>query len=192
MEQSIESSRLLLVSMGVPVLEAMTAGDLVAAAVLLRCHIPPDLSLKHMPAARRLRQIGEDPTVQPWLLRAMIDRISGTMVGHIGFHSPPRPEDLADIASDGVELGYTVYESFRRQKYATEAVIALMHWAYAQHDQRCFVLSISPQNVASTAMAAALGFTECSSHIDEEDGLEIIFVRRFDEWPVDWRVDGAR
>jgi len=192
MEGTIESTRLLLVSMGVPVLEAMLAGDLVAAAGILRCHIPPDLSLKHLPAARRLRQMREDPTVQQWLLRAMVDQASGTMVGHIGFHSSPRPEDLADIAPDGVELGYTVYESFRRQKYATEAAIALMHWAYAQYDQRCFVLSISPQNVASTAMAESLRFTRCGSKIDEEDGLEIFFVRRFDKWPSDWRVDVVR
>jgi [ribosomal protein S5]-alanine N-acetyltransferase len=191
MESSIESPRLSLVSMGVPVLEAMLAEDLVAAAGLLRCHIPPDLLLTHIPAARRLRQMYEDPTVQPWLLRAMINRTSGTMVGHIGFHSPPRPEDLAGVAPDGIELGYTVYESFRRQKYATEAAIALMHWAYTQHDQRCFVLSVSPQNVASTAMAEALGFVRCGSHIDEEDGLEIIFVRRFEKWPGDWRVGGV-
>jgi [ribosomal protein S5]-alanine N-acetyltransferase len=192
MEQSIESSRLSLVSMGVPVLEAMLADDLVATARLLRCRIPPDLLLTHIPAARRLRQMYEDPTVQPWLLRAMIDRTSGIMVGHIGFHSSPLPEDLAGVAPDGVEMGYTVYESFRRQKYATEAAIALMHWAYAQYDQRCFVLSISPQNLPSTAMAESLRFTRCGSKIDEEDGLEIFFVRRFDKWPTDWRGNIAR
>jgi [ribosomal protein S5]-alanine N-acetyltransferase len=188
MEQSIESLRLSLVSMGMPVLEAMLADDRIAAARLLGCHIPPDLSLKRIPAGRRLVQLREDSTVQPWLLRAMINRMSGAMVGHIGFHSSPRPQYLADIAPDGVELGYTVCPSFRRQKYATEAAIALMHWAYAQYDQRCFVLSISPQNVASTAMAEAMGFTRCGSQMDEEDGLEIIFVRRFDKWPSDWHV----
>jgi ribosomal-protein-alanine N-acetyltransferase len=108
-EPAIESSRLLLVSMGPPVLEALLADDRIAAARLLGYHISPDLSLKNMPLARRLCQLRADPAEEPWLLRAMIDRASGTIIGHIGFHSPPRPAYLAQIAADGVELGYTVH-----------------------------------------------------------------------------------
>lgn len=100
-------------------------------------------------------------------------------------------EHLLEVAPNGVELGYTVYQPWRRQKYATEAIIALMHWAHAQHNQRCFVLTISPQNLPSTAMAESLRFTRCSSQMDEVDGLEIIFVRRFDNWPADWPMDVA-
>ena len=177
--------------MDVPVLEAIIANDRITTARLLGCHIPPDLSFEHIPSARRLRQLRADPHVQPWLLRAMIDRASGIMVGHIGFHSRPPLEHLAEVAPDGVELGYTVHEPYRRRKYATEAILALMHWAYAQHNQRCFVLTISPQNLPSTAMAGSLGLTQCGSQMDEEDGLEIIFARRFDNWPADWPVDVA-
>jgi ribosomal-protein-alanine N-acetyltransferase len=174
--------------MGPPVLEALLADDRIAAARLLACHIPLDLSLKNMPLARRLRQLRADPAEAPWLLRAMVDRASGTVIGHIGFHSPPRPAYLAQLAADGVELGYTVHPAHRRRGYARESAIALMHWAYTKHDQHCFVLSISPQNLPSTAMAESLGFTRCGSQIDDEDGLEIIFVRRFEKWPAEWRV----
>ena len=93
----------------------------------------------------------------------MIDRASGTMVGNIGFHAPPPMEHLAEVAPDGVELGYSVHQPRRRQKYATEAIIALMHWAHTQHNQRCFVLTISPKNLPSTALAEVLGFTKCGS-----------------------------
>lgn len=89
-------------------------------------------------------------------------------------------------------MGYSVHQPYRRQKYATEAIVALMRCAYVQHNQRCFVLTISPQNTPSTALAESLGFIRCGSKIDEEDGLEIFFVRRFDEWPADWGVDVAR
>jgi hypothetical protein len=38
----------------------------------------------------RLRQMAEDPTVQPWLMRAMVSRDrEHVMLGHIGFHGPP-------------------------------------------------------------------------------------------------------
>ena len=177
--------------MGAPVLEALLVGERVVAARLLGCGIPDDLPLESMPLARRLDQLRRDPSVQPWLLRAMVDRVSGMLVGHIGFHSPPRPEYLATIAPDAVELGYSVHAPFRRQGYATEAVLALMYWACSLHGQRCFFLSISPQNLASTAMAQSLGFATCGSHIDDEDGLEIEYVRRFELWPPEWLSTAA-
>jgi RimJ/RimL family protein N-acetyltransferase len=172
--------------MGPPVLEALLAEDRGVAARLLECSIPSDLPLDSMPLAMRLEQIRRDPAVQPWLVRAMIDRASGVLMGHIGFHTPPRPEYLATIAPDAVELGYSVHAPFRRRGYAAEAALALMHWAYALHGQRCFLLSVSPQNQPSTAMARSLGFAACGSHIDEEDGLEIEYVRRFEQWPPEW------
>jgi len=188
MAPSIESTRILLPILGTPVLQALLQDDRLTAGRLLGCRIPPDMPLSELPLARRLKQLRADPTVEPWLLRAIVERTSGTMIGRIGFHSPPRPDDLAQVASDGVELGYGVHQPFRRKGYAREAAIALMHWAYAHHDQRCFVLSVSPQNIASTAMAESLGFTPCGSHVDEEDGLEVYFVRRFEDWPADWQV----
>ena len=167
-------------------MDKLLAGDRDSAARLLNCRIGPDVDLERMPLAMRLNQLRADPGIEPWLLRAMVERASGEMIGNIGFHTPPRPDYLSNIAPDAVELGYTVYPPFRRQGYATEAALALMHWAYVAHGQRCFFLSISPQNVASTAMAKSLGFETCGSHIDEEDGLEIEFLRRFDTWPAEW------
>ena len=177
--------------MGVPVLEALLVGDLVTAGRLLECNIPADMSPHDFPLASRLDQLRRDSSVEPWLLRAMIERVSGTVIGHIGFHTPPCPEYLASVAPDAVELGYSVHAPFRRQGYATEALLALMHWAYSLHDQRCFVLSISPQNVASTVMAESLGFVTCGSHIDVEDGLEIEYVRRLETWPPEWLAKAA-
>ena len=182
----IESRRLLLRPMGASVLEALLVGDLVTAGRLLECNFPADMSPHDFPLASRLDQLRRDSSVEPWLLRALIERASGIVIGHIGFHTPPRPEYLASVAPDAVELGYSVHAPFRRQGYATEATLALMQWAYSLHGQRCFFLSISPQNIASTAMAESLGFVMCGSHMDEVDGLEIEYVRRLVSWPTEW------
>lgn len=186
MVSPIESRRLSLRSLSVPVLEALLAGDRVGAGRLLECEIAGDVPLESMPLAMRLEQIRRDASEEPWLLRGIVERESGTLVGHIGFHTPPRPAYLAMIAPDAVELGYSVHEPFRRRGYATEAALAMMHWAYAVHGQRCFFLSISPHNLASTNMAQVLGFAMCGSHRDDEDGLEIEYVRRFEAWPDEW------
>jgi len=97
------------------------------------------------------------------------------MVGHIGFHTQPGPEYLRDISPNGVEYGYTVYGPFRRQGYAREACEALMKWAYEKEGVREFVVTISPENIASRGLAEGFGFEQVGSHIDEEDGLEYIY-----------------
>jgi RimJ/RimL family protein N-acetyltransferase len=106
------------------------------------------------------------------------------MCGRIGFHSKPGPEDLRDVAADGMELGYAIGEPFRRRGFAREAALTLMRWAFEDHRQRCFILSIAPDNEASLAMAHSMGLREVGSHIDAEDGLELYFERRLDLRPT--------
>ena len=53
-----------------------------------------------------------------------------------------------------------------------------MRWAHQVHGVTRFVLSIRPDNTASQALAAGLGFVRIGSHIDEVDGLEDILEHR--------------
>jgi len=107
------------------------------------------------------------------------------MIGHAGFHSPPGPEDLAEVAPDGVEFGYAIHAPFRRRGYASEAVRALMYWAYRHHRVNDFVLTVLPKSKPAMAMARSLGFEERGSRIDHEDGLEIYFIRHIEHRPED-------
>ena len=182
----LRSARLELVSLGPALLEALLASDRARAAQIGGFRIPDDLTLSPRTLQRRLRQLRANPGVQPWLLRAIVISETGTMCGRIGFHSEPGPEDLREVAPDGVELGYAIGEPFRRQGYAKEAALTLMSWAFETHDQRAFVLSIAPDNVASLALARSLGFREVGAHIDAEDGLELYFARHLDRWPDEW------
>lgn len=129
--------------------------------------------------ALRLKQLEGDPAHQPWSLRAMVLRGAGIMVGHIGFHTAPGADYLLPYSPGAVEFGYAVYPPFRRQGYAREASVALMGWARQVHDVTRFVMSIRPDNLASQALAAQLGFVRIASHIDEVDGLEDILECRF-------------
>ncbi len=187
----LRSDRLELVSMGPALLEALLAGDPASAAQIGGFQIPKDPILRKRTLQMRLRQMQADPEVQPWLLRAMVLRQRQMMCGYIGFHSQPGPEDLRDVAADGVELGYAVGESFRRQGFAKEAALTLIRWAFERHGQRCFILSIAPDNEASLAMARSMGFGEVGSHMDEEDGIELYFARRLDRWPDEWGWGGV-
>ena len=185
---SLTTPRLQLVPLTTGLLEALLKEDLRLAERLGGFRIPPGMQLRPATLRRRLEQLRREPDLLPWLLHGMVERSSGFLCGHLGFHSRPAPEDLAEVAPDGVELGYLVAPGFRRQGYASEAVRALLQWAFQDQGQRVFVLTISPDNTASLAMATSLGFTPTGlSQEDPLDGIEHYFVRRLDSWPSEWR-----
>lgn len=171
----IATPRLDLAPFSTAFLRASLAGDLDHAAALLDARLPADWPTYPETFQLRRLQLEADPSLQPWLLRGMVVRATRQLVGHIGFHTGPDPEYLRDIAPGGIEVGYTVLAPFRRQGFATEAAIGLMHWARDQQGIQCFVVSIRPDNLPSLAMAAKLGFTRIGEHLDEVDGLEHVF-----------------
>jgi RimJ/RimL family protein N-acetyltransferase len=175
---TIQSARLDLVPMTPEFLQASLDGDLAAAAATIGLTVPADW-LEELDLMRiRLDQLRADSGLQPWLLRAIGLRSERLMIGHIGFHTRPGADYLADLAPGAVEFGYTIFAHFRRQGYAREAAQALMGWATREQGVSRFVVSISPQNIASLSLAQQLGFQRIGSHIDEEDGPEDIFELR--------------
>ena len=131
--------------------------------------------------ARRLKELEENPSLQPWLLRGIGLRGTGTMVGSIGFHTAPGAEYLQAFSPEAVEFGFTIDPEFRRRGYAREASAALMRWAHERHGVMNFVLSIRPDNLPSQALAAQLGFAKIGSHVDEVDGPEDVLELRVSE-----------
>jgi RimJ/RimL family protein N-acetyltransferase len=122
----------------------------------------------------RQRQMLEDPGLQEWLVRALVLREPGRpLIGHIGFHG--RPGTNGPRRENAVEMGYTVFEPFRRRGYATEAVEALLDWAAREREIRHFVASVAPSNEPSLAIVRRLGFRRTGSQWDEQDGLELVF-----------------
>jgi len=125
---------------------------------------------------RRFDQVTRDPFCAPWLLRAMVHRATGELIGRIGFHGEPGVNAVG--LTDAVELGYTVEPEFRRLGYAEEAILGMMGWARDRSISR-FVVSVAPDNHASLRLAAKLGFSEIARVEDEDgDGPEIVLTLR--------------
>jgi RimJ/RimL family protein N-acetyltransferase len=170
----IRSHRLDLVSMSPSFMEAVLDGRRADAAELLGAPLPdgwPDQGGEGF-LRRRLDQMRADAKSQAWLVRALVLRSEGVMVGHAGFHGPPGTNGPAK--ADAVEFGYTVFPAYRRRGYATEAAQGLMTWAGGQ-GIRHFVASVAPDNAPSLAIVRKLGFVQTGEQWDEEDGLELVF-----------------
>lgn len=163
-------------------LKASLAGERAEAARELGVQLPDDWPDNSQLLVRRLKELRADPTLQSWLLRGMCHRELKRLIGYLGFHTAPGAEYLDDWAPGGVEFGFSVFPGFRRQGYARESAEALMQWAHHEHAVTRFVLTIAPDNTASHALAAQLGFTRIGSQIDEIDGEEDVLAR---EYPAD-------
>lgn len=157
-------------------LETSMEGDVKSARAQLGSEIHPEWFQSRGSMEYRLRELRSDPQYAVWSQRAIVLTEANTMVGHIDFHTSPNPEYLRPYVGDGIELGYSVYSDYRRRGIAQEAIRALIGWAAQQHGVRQFVVSISPSNAPSTALAHKLGFARVGEWQDEVDGLEVVYL----------------
>ena len=173
----IETPRLILRTLPPAALAALVIGDRVEASRLTGCDLAgfPDDQLSI--ADVRLKDLAADPDYLPWSLRVMALKPSLRFAGHFNFHTRPNADYLKDLAPGAVEMGYFVLPELRRRGLAEEAALGMMDWATRIHGISRFVVSISPENAPSAAMARKLGFARIGSHIDEEDGYEDILAR---------------
>ena len=174
---TIETPRLILRTLPPAALAALKIGDRAQASRLIGCDLAgfPDDQLSI--ADVRLKDLQADPDYLPWSLRVMALKPSLRFAGHFNFHTKPNADYLRELAPGAVEMGYFVLPEFRRQGLAEEAALGMMDWAARIHNVARFVVSISPDNAPSVAMARKLGFARIGSHIDEEDGYEDILAR---------------
>ncbi|NUM55381.1 MAG: GNAT family N-acetyltransferase [Candidatus Hydrogenedentes bacterium] len=125
---------------------------------------------------RRRDQLAADPSYMPWCVRMIVLKETNSVIGQIGFHTPPAPPELRAIAPGGIEFGYRIYVPHRRNGYAREAAVGMMRWASMERGIDSFVVSISPDNAASQALARSLAFVKVGQQLDDVDGIEDVLV----------------
>ena len=176
MSNWIQTERIRLMPIHAEVLRAVLSGDTKKADKLLAAKGSDSLVDARRLCELRLNQIEANPELDRRLLQAIVLNENDTLVGHIGFHTEPDAQYLLDQGLRGVELGYTVFEPYRRRGIATEAVQLMIGWGQFAFDIDTFVASIAPDNTPSIALVKRLHFKKVGVHIDEEDGPEDIYV----------------
>jgi len=175
---TIHSPRLELITMSPDFLDACIRNDLEFASSTIGLALTPEwLDMKWL-MELRLKQMRENPALELWVLRAIGLLETKTMIGHIGFHTLPGADYLKPYAPpDSVEFGYSIFPSYRRMGYASEAARALMDWATREHRVAHFIVSISPTNEPSLGVAQKLGFRKVGTSTDDQGTVEDIFRR---------------
>jgi RimJ/RimL family protein N-acetyltransferase len=171
----IATPRLALRLVPIAGLEATIAQDRAALEAILEAAVPAVWFEEAWLAQWRLDQWRENEAYGPWSIRAIIETSSRRVIGKLNCHREPMPFVHAGTTAPAVELGYDIYDTHQRRGFGHEAVSGFFGWAKAQGVSR-FVLSISPGNAASNALARKLGAFQIGSQIDETDGPEDVFL----------------
>lgn len=175
----VRTDRLELVSFSPSMMRAVVGGHRARAERLLGATFVGDLDAELRDFFEiRLADLATNPSIQPWLARAIVlitEPETRRAVGSVGFHGPPDVDGRA-------EIGYQIEPGSRRRGLALEAVRGLLDWAATEHDIHRFQASIAPDNVASLALVTRLGFRQAGRRHDDVDGEELVYER--DNWPA--------
>jgi RimJ/RimL family protein N-acetyltransferase len=95
------------------------------------------------------RAMEADPALGAWTTWYWILKRPRRVIGISGFKGRP--------AQGCVEVGYTVLERYQRRGFATEAVTAMVQWAFA-HGANCVIAETLPELAASRRVLAKCGF----------------------------------
>lgn len=103
-------------------------------------------------ALRRVeRALESDPALGGWTMWYWILQESRAVIGVGGFKDRPFHQT--------VEIGYNVLSAYQRRGFATEALGALVSWAF-QHEVECVIAETLPELIASQRTLVKLGFVE--------------------------------
>ena len=126
------------------------------------------LQIGPSPVRYRAPQVRENPELNIWFIRWIVERETQRVVGSISFHGPPDEQGM-------IEVGLGIAETSQGKGYAKEALLGFWDWALNQENVRIFRYTVSASNTASMAIIKFFEFTHVGQQIDEEDGPEEIF-----------------
>ncbi|GAB1640444.1 GNAT family N-acetyltransferase [Krasilnikovia sp. MM14-A1259] len=151
-------------------LSALIDGDLAAASTAAGHPLSDYLVSEAWLWRIRHEQILAEPASADWIARAAVAVGEEVVVGHGGFHGPPDCDGV-------VEVAYSVDPEYRRRGYGRAILRELLRRADADPAVTAVRASIRPDNAASLATLAGHGFTRAGEQWDQEDGLELVFLR---------------
>ncbi len=119
-------------------------------------------------AARALEHLANGKPLH-WCSTFYIVRSEDQMiVGGCGFKDAP--------VNGVVEIGYAVAASCRNQGIATQAIAALLKYAFAGDEVHQVLAQINPDNIASSKVAEKTGFVRAGNIVDDDGEVLVQWV----------------
>jgi len=171
----IVTERLMLRSLSPVAIAFLAKGDIDQAEMSEGIKLHAAL-LEHTTAFKHdLSQLETDAAFRNWSTRIVFLRTTGEMIGIFRFHTRPNPDYLQDYGQSLVEIGYAIFDNYRRKGFAEEMIKGIIPWA-KNYGVSGIVTSIAPDNIPSTKLTMKMGFLKIGEAIDDVDGTEYIYL----------------
>jgi ribosomal-protein-alanine N-acetyltransferase len=170
-EISVHTPRLELTPLHANAIQALLTGDAkrlskLTGAAFPEPIAPPPYMAESLPVvSTRLQQA---PDEAPWWNWLAVEQTNGQAVGSVAFGGKPDP-------AGAVLIGYAMYPGYEGRGFATEAVRAMMEWAFTQPGVRT-VRALAPVwNTPAVHVAEKVGMRPVASDEDDEVGEVLIY-----------------
>ncbi len=110
-----------------------------------------------------------------WAGYFFVQRDKRGVIGDGGFKRPPDTEGT-------VEIGYAVVPAYRRQGYGTEAVKALIAWAFNHPELKSITAETLPRSKESMRLLEKLGFSYQGIRQDTREGMLFLWQMNREEY----------
>ena len=170
----IETPRLFLEPVTLPLVEAVFAGDRAVLEDICRAKVPtgfPGRSLVERAFSASLEAIRADPKKRLWGDKLMITKDGERLlIGSVIFHGRP---------DDGIaEVGYGVEDSWQCKGLASEATRACVEWALAQEGITAVTATTPPWHIASIRVLERSGMDNMGLEEHDMLGEVVRFTRK--------------
>ncbi len=172
MEIRVRTERLDLAPLTLEEIEALLAGDgarlrELTGVLFPRPAAPPPYMTDPLPEV--LERLRARPAEAPWWNWLVFERETRRAVGSVSFGGPPDE-------SGAVLIGYAMYEQFEGHGYATEAVKAMIAWAFQQAGVKQ-VRTLAPVwNTPALRVAENAGMRPVASDEDDDVGEVLVYA----------------
>ena len=168
----VRTDRLNIAPLGLSAVEAILDGDASALerltdAIFPRPAAPPPYMTEALPVVcERLRAHPDETAWWNWLI---VERDTRRAMGQVAFGG--RPD-----ANGAVLIGYAMYPEFERHGYATEAVRAMIGWAFQQPGVKV-VRALAPVwNTPALRVAENVGMHPIAANEDDDIGEVLVYA----------------
>jgi ribosomal-protein-alanine N-acetyltransferase len=173
----LKTERLELVAADVRLARAM-ASDRDELGRLLAARIPPEWPPELMTDALEFlaTALERDPGSAGWWAWLLVLKTERVLIGSAGFKGPPEADGRVDI-------GYSVLDGWQRRGYATETVLALVNWAFADPRVTRIIGETFPHLRPSIGVLEKCGFRFFGTGVGHEGEPEVMQFERTRESP---------
>ncbi len=171
-EPVVQSERLNVAPLDLASVEALVTGDgdgleQRTGASFPHPVSPPPYMAETMPIVRE--RLSAHPEETPWWNWVIVERESRRAVGSVAFGGAPD-------ANGALLIGYAIYPEFEGHGYATEAVRAMIDWAFHQPGVKV-VRALAPVwNTPALRVAENVGMQPVAADEDDDIGEVLVYA----------------